>query len=111
MTRLSQVGNPSVYEAGDQKGPPTDTEQRQRDIEEMKDSGHTSKKAAENEHKTSQQRKEAPHKREEEKQTEMLKKDPTLPAQMNSNEPSRGAKIDKELQKEDEEEIRQKDQS
>ncbi|OBT90403.1 hypothetical protein VE02_00736 [Pseudogymnoascus sp. 03VT05] len=135
MTRLSHVGNPSVYEAGDQRGPPTDIEQRHRgkrflpsrrllerpsdsglangetDIEEMKDTGHTSKKAAEHEHKTSQQRREFPHKREEEKETEMLKKDPTLPAQMHSNEPSRGAKIDKVLKNEDEAEIRQKDEA
>ncbi|KFY63553.1 hypothetical protein V496_03861 [Pseudogymnoascus sp. VKM F-4515 (FW-2607)] len=111
MTRLSSVGNPSVYEAGDQRGPPTATEQRQHDVEEMRDSGHTSKMAAEHEHKTPQQRREAPHKREEEKQTEMLKKDPTLPAQMHNNEPSRGAKIDKELQKEDEEELKQKNKA
>ncbi|OBT68673.1 hypothetical protein VE03_01764 [Pseudogymnoascus sp. 23342-1-I1] len=108
MTRLSHVGNPSVYEAGDQRGPPTATEQRQHEIEAMKDTGHTSKMAAEHEHKTSQQRREAPRKREDEKEAEMVKKDPTLPAQMHSNEPSRGAKIDKELQQADLEEVRQK---
>ncbi|KFY75044.1 hypothetical protein V499_04966 [Pseudogymnoascus sp. VKM F-103] len=111
MARLSHVGNPSVYEAGDQRGPRTEAEQRLHDIEVMKDTGHTSKKAAEHEHRTSQQRREFPHKREEEKETEMLKIDPTLPAQMHSNEPSRGAKIDKVLKNEDEAEIRQKDEA
>ncbi|KFY19762.1 hypothetical protein V491_04236 [Pseudogymnoascus sp. VKM F-3775] len=111
MTRLSHVGNPSVYEAGDQRGQPTETEQRHRDLEQMRETGHTSKMAAEHEHKTPQQRREAPHKREEEKETEILKKDPTLLAQLHNNEPSKGAIIDKELKKADEEEIRRKEKS
>jgi hypothetical protein len=37
-----------------------------------------------------------------------LKKDPTLPAKLHGNEPSRGAKIDAELQAEEEEELRRK---
>ncbi|KFY83707.1 hypothetical protein V500_09975 [Pseudogymnoascus sp. VKM F-4518 (FW-2643)] len=108
MTRLSHVGNPSVYEAGDQRGARTESEQLHHDIEVMRDTGHTSKMAAEHEHKTPRQRRSFPHKREEEKETEMLKQDPTLPAQMHSNEPSRGAKIDKELMEDDEEELRRK---
>ena len=75
MTRLSHVGNPSVYEAGDQRGARTESEQlhhgrisihpgdllslsnkyglanRATDIEVMRDTGHTSKMAAEHEHK------------------------------------------------------------
>lgn len=75
MTRLSHVGNPSVYEAGDQRGTRTESEQlhhgrisahlggllsfsrkkdlanRAIDIEVMRDTGHTSKMAAEHEHK------------------------------------------------------------
>jgi hypothetical protein len=41
-------------------------------------------------------------------ETKALKKDPTLPAKMHGNEPSRGAKIDAELQAEEEEELRRK---
>ena len=74
MTRLSNVGNPSVYEAGDQRtAKRTESEQLHHgrslserfiidpaksptlltvaDIEIMKDTGHTSKMAAEHEHK------------------------------------------------------------
>jgi hypothetical protein len=45
---------------------------------------------------------------EESEETKALKKDPTLPAKMHGNEPSRGAKIDAELQDEEEEELRRK---
>lgn len=41
-------------------------------------------------------------------ETKALKKDPTLPAKMHGNEPSRGAKIDAQLQAEEEEELRRK---
>ena len=44
----------------------------------------------------------------ESEETKALKKDPTLPAKMHGNEPSRGAKIDAELQAEEEEELRRK---
>ncbi|KFX85848.1 hypothetical protein O988_09869 [Pseudogymnoascus sp. VKM F-3808] len=108
MTRLSQVGNSSVYEASDQRGEPTESEQNRRDINEMQETGNTSKKAAENLPKTPKQRRDSSHERAEEKNTELLKKDPTLPAKMHNNEPSRGAEIDKELQQEDEEELRKK---
>jgi hypothetical protein len=38
----------------------------------------------------------------------MHKKDPTLPAKAHGNEPSKGAKIDAELQAEEEQRIREK---
>ncbi|KAK1763572.1 hypothetical protein QBC33DRAFT_549354 [Phialemonium atrogriseum] len=41
-------------------------------------------------------------------ETAASKKDPTLPAKMHGNEPSRGAKIDAELQAEDEAALRKK---
>ncbi|KAL1409223.1 hypothetical protein Q8F55_006056 [Vanrija albida] len=37
-----------------------------------------------------------------------LKEDPTLPAKMNGNEPSRGAKIDAQIQAEEEAELERK---
>ena len=37
-----------------------------------------------------------------------MKKDPTLPAKMHGNEPSRGAKIDAQIQAEEGEELRRK---
>ncbi|KAI9857626.1 MAG: hypothetical protein M1824_004744 [Vezdaea acicularis] len=47
-------------------------------------------------------------KEEDDFETKAFKKDPTLPAQLHGNEPSKGAKIDKELQEEEEEELRKK---
>ncbi|RDA91176.1 hypothetical protein CP533_4844 [Ophiocordyceps camponoti-saundersi (nom. inval.)] len=44
----------------------------------------------------------------DDKETAMSKKDPTLPARSHGNEPSRGAKIDAELQAEEEEELKRK---
>ncbi|KAJ4298715.1 hypothetical protein N0V88_003747 [Collariella sp. IMI 366227] len=45
---------------------------------------------------------------EESRETTLHKKDPTLPAKMHGNEPSKGAKIDAELQAEDEAELKKK---
>ena len=44
----------------------------------------------------------------EEEQERFSKKDPTAPAKAHGNKPSRGAKIDAELMREDEERLRQK---
>ncbi|KAI8623141.1 hypothetical protein F5Y19DRAFT_394276 [Xylariaceae sp. FL1651] len=45
---------------------------------------------------------------EEDPETTASKKDPTLPAKMHGNEPSRGAKIDADLQAEEEEYLQRK---
>ncbi|KAJ2906526.1 hypothetical protein MKZ38_001169 [Zalerion maritima] len=42
------------------------------------------------------------------KEAEMSKKNPKLPAQIHGNEPSKGAKVDAELQAEEEEELKKK---
>ncbi|EQL00897.1 hypothetical protein G6O67_001898 [Ophiocordyceps sinensis] len=44
----------------------------------------------------------------DDKETAMLKKDPTLPARAHGNEPSKGAKIDAQIQAEEEEELKRK---
>ncbi|RKF57343.1 hypothetical protein OnM2_075013 [Erysiphe neolycopersici] len=41
-------------------------------------------------------------------ETRLLMKDPTLPAKMHGNKPSRGAEIDAEIQREEQEELRRK---
>ncbi|KAI6247433.1 hypothetical protein HI914_04056 [Erysiphe necator] len=51
------------------------------------------------------------HKRDkatESEETRLLKIDPTLPARMHGNEPSRGAKIDAQIQKEEKDELKKK---
>ncbi len=45
---------------------------------------------------------------EESQETKALKKDPTLPAKLHGNEPSKGAKIDAQIQAEEEEELKRK---
>ncbi|KAI1181149.1 hypothetical protein F4777DRAFT_526076 [Nemania sp. FL0916] len=47
-------------------------------------------------------------KEEEDPETAALKKDPTAPAKMHGNEPSKGAKVDANLQAEEEEYLRRK---
>ncbi|KAI0393398.1 hypothetical protein F5Y17DRAFT_432657 [Xylariaceae sp. FL0594] len=47
-------------------------------------------------------------KEEEDNDNAPNKKDPTLPAKLHGNEPSRGAKVDAELQNEEEEYLRRK---
>ncbi|KAK0717136.1 hypothetical protein B0T26DRAFT_596638, partial [Lasiosphaeria miniovina] len=42
------------------------------------------------------------------KETAMLKEDPTVPARAHGNEPSRGAKIDAQIQADEEEELERK---
>ncbi|KAK3372006.1 hypothetical protein B0H63DRAFT_483554 [Podospora didyma] len=44
------------------------------------------------------------------KETALLKEDPTLPAKSHGNEPSRGAKIDAQIQAEEEELIKKMDE-
>ncbi|KAH6956967.1 hypothetical protein HG530_002495 [Fusarium avenaceum] len=41
-------------------------------------------------------------------ETAQIKEDPTLPARSHGNEPSKGAKIDAQLQKEEQEELERK---
>ncbi|KAK0613082.1 hypothetical protein B0T17DRAFT_620439 [Bombardia bombarda] len=47
---------------------------------------------------------------EDSRDTKMVKEDPTLLARSHGNEPSRGAKIDAQIQQEEEELLRTKDQ-
>ena len=46
--------------------------------------------------------------REQEEQERLSKKDPTAPAKAHGNKPSRGAEIDAELMRDDEERLKQK---
>merc|ERR1712169_144079 len=81
MSGNSSVGQSGVYEAGDQRN--------------YKDS----------ELKAAQEPNQGPS---DDRETAASKKDPTLPAQLHGNEPSKGAKLDAELQAEDEQRLREK---
>merc|ERR1711977_138226 len=102
MSGTSNVGNSQVYEDGDQKNAPkSEMEQEKKDsrFHEGKENSH---KANDSKDERTIANKLA---REEKK---ALKKDPTLPAKMHGNEPSRGAKVDAQIQAEEEEELRRK---
>ncbi|KAK4042490.1 hypothetical protein C8A01DRAFT_44502 [Parachaetomium inaequale] len=106
----SNVGNPQVYEAGDQRNPKaSETGSGTRYHEgtahahlqnDPKDQRTLSNRAAAEMQSSEQE--------EESRETSLHKKDPTLPAKDHGNEPSKGAKIDAELQAEDEAALKKK---
>ena len=114
MSGTSNVGQPSVYESGDQ------VTRSNAEIEQMKKENrfHEGK---ENSHKANDSKDERSianklereEKRENESEETSLenqqsKKDATLPARAHGNEPSKGAKVDQELREEDEAMLKKK---
>ncbi|KAG6884166.1 hypothetical protein C0992_006845 [Termitomyces sp. T32_za158] len=110
MAMQSKVGNPQVYEAGDQRPPrvgPRDagedpTRQESYKIGSDKDHLDLDSNIA--------NRLAAAKKASEEKSHETVH-DPLAPARAHGNEPSRGAKIDAEIQAEEEELLKRKDKA
>ncbi|KAJ5817596.1 hypothetical protein N7447_007604 [Penicillium robsamsonii] len=114
MSGQSSVGNRGVYEAGDQRNVPvSELQQRARYDEGMphshknldsKDGRSIANKLA------SQEKKADPsaHNDEYDAEAELSKQDPTKPAKSHGNAPSKGAKIDAELQADDEQRLREK---
>ncbi|MCJ1252355.1 hypothetical protein MMC24_000160 [Lignoscripta atroalba] len=111
MSGTSSVGQSSVYEAGDQRNYKKD---EIKDAERYKEGKPNSHKANDSKDERSIANKLAREgKRQDEpdkisKEAAESQKDPTLPARNHGNEPSKGAKIDAELQAEEEEELRRK---
>ncbi|KAJ5042399.1 uncharacterized protein L3040_004948 [Drepanopeziza brunnea f. sp. 'multigermtubi'] len=114
MSGISNVGQASVYEDGDQKNvPKSQIEQEKKDnrFHEGKENSHKaldSKDERSIANKLAREEKRQAEEEEESEETKALKKDPTLPAKMHGNEPSKGAKIDAQIQKEEEEELKRK---
>ncbi|KAL8771593.1 MAG: hypothetical protein Q9209_003036 [Squamulea sp. 1 TL-2023] len=111
MSGTSSVGGRGVYEAGDQRNV-KDSEKSQ--AERYKEGQPNSHKADDSKDERSIANKLA---REEKRQNESepiskeareSQADPTLPAKNHGNEPSKGAKIDAEIQQEEEEMLRKK---
>ncbi|KAI0830831.1 hypothetical protein BC628DRAFT_905972 [Trametes gibbosa] len=103
----SNVGNSQVYEHGDQKNPATDQSSQERPAGLGQKNAHNIFDSKDN--RKLDVRMQQEHKLE--RQTEQSDNtktvtDPLEPAQRQGHEPSRGAKIDAELQKEDEETVR-----
>ncbi|KAM0307674.1 hypothetical protein ACHAPM_000398 [Fusarium culmorum] len=131
MSGYSNVGNRGVYEAGDQRNV-SEAERKAEESDpynEGKENSHNNldsseiaqntkielehidtNKFAEDERSIAN-RLAAEEKKSEsgdDTETAQLKKDPTLPARAHGNEPSKGAKIDAQLQAEEEEELKRK---
>ncbi|KJZ75875.1 hypothetical protein HIM_04699 [Hirsutella minnesotensis 3608] len=109
MSGNSSVGTSGVYEAGDQRNVKRSEMETAERYEEGKPGSHLANDSKDERsianRLAAEERRSEP---EDDKETAMLKKDPTLPAKMHGNEPSRGAKIDADLQAEEQEELRRK---
>ncbi|KAL6858089.1 hypothetical protein ACO1O0_005541 [Amphichorda felina] len=111
MSGTSNVGQQAVYEAGDQRNykeserkameshPYAEGKENSHNNLDSKDERSIANKLA------AEERNEGPK---DDFETAMSKKDPTLPAKMHGNSPSKGAKIDAELQAEDEQRLSEK---
>ncbi|MCJ1312600.1 hypothetical protein MMC25_006274 [Agyrium rufum] len=111
MSGTSNVGQGSVYEAGDQRNPPQSEIDTRDRYEEGKENSHLANDPKDHRSIANRLSKESKAKEADERdlETKQLQKDPTLPAKSHGNEPSKGAKIDAEIQAEEEEMLRKKD--
>ncbi|KAJ5489066.1 hypothetical protein N7539_003956 [Penicillium diatomitis] len=112
---MSSVGTNSLYEAGDQRNEPQSVINERERYTEGKENSHKnldSKDERSIANKLASQGNKADpshhHNNVTDREAELSKKDPTAPAKMHGNEPSKGAKIDAELQAEDEQRLREK---
>ncbi|OQO05696.1 hypothetical protein B0A48_09789 [Cryoendolithus antarcticus] len=95
----------SAMEAGDQRNAPEAEKNQAERFHEGKENAHNADDPKDERSIANRLAREAKREQEGEqqpKEVEELKKDPTLPAKNHGNEPSKGAKIDKELQDEEE---------
>ncbi|OJJ51045.1 hypothetical protein ASPZODRAFT_127041 [Penicilliopsis zonata CBS 506.65] len=110
----SNVGFPAIYEAGDQRNEPQAVINERHRYEDGKVGSHQnldSKDQRSIANKLAAQETK-PHKERQHQdfnaEAEITKRDPTLPAKIHGNTPSKGAQIDKQLQEEDEQRLREK---
>ncbi|KAL4930884.1 uncharacterized protein BDV17DRAFT_27757 [Aspergillus undulatus] len=111
----SSVGQGSIYEAGDQRNEPRSSVQDQERYEAGEKHSHStldSKDQRSIGNRLAAQSKESDpshhHNNDHQPEAELSKQDPTKPAKLHGNEPSKGAKIDSDLQAEDEQRLREK---
>jgi hypothetical protein len=102
MSGNSNVGNRGLYESGVQRNTPqSEIREAQRNRDHPPASNRRGSAHAKEQHNA----RSPPSSPTEE---ELQKMDPLKPAQMHGNKPSRGAQVDAELKREDEERLRQK---
>ncbi|PHH65239.1 hypothetical protein CDD81_3098 [Ophiocordyceps australis] len=110
MSGNSSVGTRSLYEAGDQRNmKQSEARAGDKPYEQGQTNSHMANDSKDQRsianRLAAEERKGEPS---DDKETAMSKKDPTLPAIMHGNEPSKGAKIDAQLQAEEEAELKRK---
>jgi len=110
MSGTSSVGQASVYETGDKVNVPESERNKADPYNEGKENSHKPTDAKDERSIANRLANETKRKDGDQDSEEVraLKKDPTLPAKLHGNEPSKGAKIDAEIQAEEEEELRRK---
>ena len=105
----SQAGTSGMHEAGDQRNVKQSELNQATPYEEGKVNSHQSLDSKDERsianRLAAEEQKSKDH---DDPETAMLKQDPTLPAKMHGNEPSKGAKLDAELQNEEEEYLKRK---
>ncbi|KAF6234074.1 hypothetical protein HO173_007904 [Letharia columbiana] len=111
MSGTSSVGGRGVYEAGDQrnsKDSETNVADRYHEGQPNSHKANDSKDERSIANKLAREGKRQNEPEEISKEAAEYKKDPTLPAKNHGNEPSKGAKIDAEIQQEEEEMLKKK---
>ncbi|MCJ1351175.1 MAG: hypothetical protein MMC33_001157 [Icmadophila ericetorum] len=106
MSGTSSVGQGSVYEAGDKQSELDTAERYSEGVPNSHKPNDSKDERSIANRLANEESKEEEDTRSEE--TKELQKDPTLPARNHGNEPSKGAKIDKEIMGEEQEELRRK---
>ncbi|KAL8829214.1 MAG: hypothetical protein Q9191_002138 [Dirinaria sp. TL-2023a] len=111
MSGTSNVGQSQVYEAGDQvnsKNSEINERERYKEGKENSHKANDSKDERSIANKLAREEKRQSEPEPQGKETRESKIDPTLPAKNHGNEPSKGAKIDAEIQQEEEEILKKK---
>ncbi|KAI1427375.1 hypothetical protein F5Y12DRAFT_737522 [Xylaria sp. FL1777] len=111
MSGYSNVGTSGVYEAGDQRNYKASEAPRPTRYEEGIEHSHLpndSKDERSIANRLANEERKLNRKEQDDPETAALKKDPTLPAKLHGNEPSKGAKVDADLQADEEEYLRRK---
>ncbi|KAI1615766.1 hypothetical protein EDD37DRAFT_613781 [Exophiala viscosa] len=114
MSGNSSVGNSQVYEAGDQRPDPQQGEDHSNAYEEGKENSHQANDSKDqrsigNRLAAAGPQNDSSSGKALSAEDKAAREDPTLPAKMHGNEPSKGAKIDKEIEDEEAEIIAKKD--
>ncbi|KAI2627220.1 hypothetical protein GGS21DRAFT_259094 [Xylaria nigripes] len=108
MSGYSKVGTSSIYEAGDQRNSKVSELPRPDRYQEGEKNAHRANDSKDERSIANRLANEEQKQGGEDPVKAATKKDPTLPAKLHGNEPSKGAKVDADLQAEEEAYLRQK---